>query len=277
MMFFFPFAKFFFHAHLLSTGLDDVLSRLEQVEQSSSRAVPRLGDTSDTSGDESDMGEPRRRLWSKWTHKVKKAWGVSDVGQFFVTGPTDVATKPSHFHCRICREDVSVLTHDHHRSLPHFQSSKHFPRDQRLRLDTPSWGVLDFEGNVMSPANVERQREKIMRDHLAVRDRECPFPEDVLSTRLVQWTRPLELCLRFLPSLKCCVWAEIMNWWTSYGLSLLCLLSESTWMLRGYATRSRLVFLFVPYCLPSLCAFSLFSLLPILVHHSQWDVSSYFV
>ena len=25
---------------------------------------------------------------------MRKVWGASDVGQFFVTGPTDVATKP---------------------------------------------------------------------------------------------------------------------------------------------------------------------------------------
>ena len=41
------------------TGLDDVLSGLEQVEQRPFRVVPRLDNTSDTSGDESDVGEPR--------------------------------------------------------------------------------------------------------------------------------------------------------------------------------------------------------------------------
>ena len=85
------------HADLLFTGLDDILSWLEQVEQRPSRTLPRLGDTTDTSGDESDVGEPRRRLRSKKSYKMKRAWGTSDVGQFFVTGPTDVATKPSHF------------------------------------------------------------------------------------------------------------------------------------------------------------------------------------
>ena len=34
----------FVHADLLFKGLDDVLSRLEQVEQRPSRALPRLGD-----------------------------------------------------------------------------------------------------------------------------------------------------------------------------------------------------------------------------------------
>ena len=168
------------HANLLLTGLDDVLSRLEQVEQRASRALPRLGDTTDTSGDESNDVEPRRRLRSKKTYKMKKTWWMSDVGRFFVTGSTDVATKTSHFYCRICRKDVSVLTHGHHEILRHFQGSKHFPRDQLLRLETPSWEVLDYEGNIMSPAEVERQREKIMRAPSVVRDREYPFSEDVI-------------------------------------------------------------------------------------------------
>ena len=97
-----------------------------------------------------------------------------------MTGPTDVATKPSHFYCRFCRKDVSVRTHGHHEFLRHFQGSKPFPRDQRLGLETPGWEVLDYEGKVMSPAEVERQREKIMRAPLVVRDRDYPFSEDVI-------------------------------------------------------------------------------------------------
>ena len=62
--------------HLLFTRLDDVLNRLEQVEQRPFRALPRLGDTTDTSGDKSDVGEPRRRLRFKKTYKMKKVWGV---------------------------------------------------------------------------------------------------------------------------------------------------------------------------------------------------------
>ena len=125
-----------FHAHLLFTGLDDVLSRLELVEQSSSRAVLRLGDNSDTSGDDTR------------TCRMKKAWGTTDVGQFFMTGPTDVATKPSHFYCRICLKVASVLTQCHHEILRHFQGqgSKHFQRDQRLRLETPCWKCWTVRG-----------------------------------------------------------------------------------------------------------------------------------
>ena len=73
-----------------------------------------------------------------------------------------------------------MLTHGHDEILRHFQGSKHFPRDQRLRLETPGREVLDYKGNVMSPAEVERQREKIMRAPLVGRDREYPFSEDVI-------------------------------------------------------------------------------------------------
>ena len=126
----FPSIRQIFHAHLLVRGLNDILSRLEQVEQRPSRAVPHLGGTS---GNESDMGESPRRLRSKKDIQNEKSLGASDVGQFFVTGPTDVATKPGHFFCRICRKDVPVPTHGHHKNLRHFQGSKHVHRDQRLR------------------------------------------------------------------------------------------------------------------------------------------------
>ena len=125
-------------------------------------------------------GDPRRRLRSNKTYKMKKVWGTSVVGQLFVTGPTDVGTKPSHFYCKICCKDVSVLTHGPHEILQHFQGSKHFLRDQRLRLETPGWEVLQYDGNAMSPAEVEEQREKIMRAPMVVRDRKYPFSEDII-------------------------------------------------------------------------------------------------
>ena len=180
MVFFSIHRIFLFHAHLLFTELDEVLSRLEQVEQRPSRAVPRLGDTSDTRGNESDMGEPWWRMLSKRFYKMEKTWGTSDVGQFFVIGLTDVATEPSHFFCRICRKDLSVLTHGHNEILRNFRGSKHFQRDKLLRLGMPGWEVLDYEGNATSPAEMERQPNKKMRSPSVVRNRDYPFSEDVI-------------------------------------------------------------------------------------------------
>ena len=106
--------------------------------------------------------------WHKW-HQCRRVrtgsspstfWneervGADEVGRFFETEPTDAASKPSYFYCRICRKDVSVLTHGPHEVLRHFQGVKHFARDQRLRLETPGWRVLDFEGNPLSESGLD--------------------------------------------------------------------------------------------------------------------------
>ena len=73
-----------------------------------------------------------------------------------------------------------MLTHGHLKISRHFQGSKHFSRDQRLRLETPGWELLDYEGNAMSSAKVQRQWEQIMRAPLVLRDREYPFSGDVI-------------------------------------------------------------------------------------------------
>ena len=106
--------------------------------------------------------------------------GADEVGRFFVTGATDAAGKPSHFYCRICRKDVSVLIHGPREVLRHFRGVKHFARDQRLRLETPRWRVLDFEGNPLTESELERRRESIHRGPLVIRDREYPFAEDLI-------------------------------------------------------------------------------------------------
>ena len=148
--------------------------------QTAARPGPHVADTSDSSADESEAGHPRRRVRSKRTFKMKKVWGANEVGQFFVTGATDAAGKPSHFYCRVCRRDVSVLTHGPHEILRHYQGVKHFSRDQRLRLETPGWRVLDFEGNPLCESELERRWEHILRGPLVVRVREYPFAEDLI-------------------------------------------------------------------------------------------------
>ena len=49
-----------------------------------------------------------------------------------------------------------MLTHGHHEMLRHFQGRHHLARDQRLRLETPVWRVLDFQINPMSEDELER-------------------------------------------------------------------------------------------------------------------------
>ena len=165
------------HCIFLFTELDAVLQHLGQ---SVARPGPRVVDTSDSSTGESEASHSRRRVRSKRTFKMKKVWGANEVCQFLVTGATDAAGKPSHFYCRVCRKDVSMLTHGPHEILRHYQGVKHFAREQRLRLETPGWQVLDFEGNPLSENELERRREHIPRGPLVVRDREYPFAEDLI-------------------------------------------------------------------------------------------------
>ena len=171
------FCLLFLQCIFLFTELDAVLQHLGQ--STAHLGVHAVG-TSESSADESEADVSRRRVRSKRTFKMKKVWGANEVGQFFVTGATDAAGKPSHFYCRVCRKDVSVLTHGPHEILRHYQGVKHFARDQRLRLETPGWRVLDFEGNPLSESELERRRESILQGPLVVRDREYPFVEDLI-------------------------------------------------------------------------------------------------
>ena len=125
----------------LFTEKDAVLPHLGQGVAPSG---PQVLDTSDTSVGETQASYPRRSVRSKRTYKMKKVWGAEEVGRYFVTGVMDAAGRLSHFHCRICRKDVSLLTHGAHEILRHFQGVKHFARNQQLRLETPGWRVLLF-------------------------------------------------------------------------------------------------------------------------------------
>ena len=113
---------------------------------------------------------------SRW----RRCEGLTKWVSFFVTGSDDAAGKPSHFYCRVCRKDVSVLKHGPHEILRHYQGVKHFARVQRLGLDTPGWRNLDFEGNPLSENELERQKGHIPRGPLVVRDREYFFAEDLI-------------------------------------------------------------------------------------------------
>ena len=90
---------------------------------------------------------------------MKKVYAATKLGRFFVTGPSDAANMPGHYY-RVRRRNVSVLTHGHHELLRHFQGSRHFARDQRLRLETPGCRVLVFKGNPLSEDELYCQREK---------------------------------------------------------------------------------------------------------------------
>ena len=164
---------------ILLSELDEVLDKLNQGP-SILQQQQRVLETTDTSGEDTEVDQPRIPLRSRRTFKMKKGYAVSKLAQFFVTGPTDAENKVSGFYCRLCRKDVSVLTHGSYEKIRQFQGLRHFAHYQRLRLETPDWQVLDFDGNPLPEDELERQREKIMLAPPLIRDREYTFREDLI-------------------------------------------------------------------------------------------------
>ena len=140
---------------ILLSELDEVLDKLNQGP-SIPQQQQRVLETTDTSGKDTDIDQPRRRVRSRRTFKMKTGYAVGELAQFFVTGPTDAANKLSEFYCRLCRKDVSVLTHGSYEIIRHFQGLRHFACDQGLRLETPGWRVLDFVGNPLPEDELEQ-------------------------------------------------------------------------------------------------------------------------
>ena len=191
--------------------LAELNEKLDKLRQGPSQSTQRV-ETSDTSGDETDASQRRQEFLSKKTFRMKKVYAATELGRFFVTGPLDAANMPSRFYCRLCRKNVSVLTHGHHEVLRHFQGRRHFAHDQRLRLETPGWRVLDFQGNPLSEDGLECQREKIQKGPLVVRDREHPFSEDLITDK----AGVIDPQLPVLGKVSCLV--DAMKMGGSYGL-----------------------------------------------------------
>ena len=63
----------------------------------------------------------------------------------------------------------------------HFQSHRHFGRDQRYRLDTPGWRVLGLTGEPLGAEELELRRRDIESYPLVKLGNEFPFPEDLIE------------------------------------------------------------------------------------------------
>ena len=90
-----------------------------------------------------------RRRWKMYGGRrdgpFRRDWARNAIGQ------------PCHFYCRICYKDVSILTHDPHKSRRHSNSANKFRLVQRFSFETPGWQWLDFERNTLGDDELERQ------------------------------------------------------------------------------------------------------------------------
>ena len=95
----------------LLSELDEVLNKVIQ-RSSMQRQQQRVPDTTDTSGEVTNDEQPRRRVRSRRTFKMKKGYVFGELAQFCVNGPTDAANKLSEFFAecvgRMCRSLLTV-------------------------------------------------------------------------------------------------------------------------------------------------------------------------
>ena len=191
-----------------------------------------------------------------------------------MTGLSDAANMSSHFYCRVCQKNVSVLTHGHHEVLRPFQGSRHFARDQRLRLEAPGWRVLDFHGNPLSEDKLEHQREKIRTGPLEIRDREHPFAEDLITDEAAFVDHQLPV----LTKLSCLVDALKMgrsnglveHLWAQFVLTARPVNAEVAW------TRDEVLVGSVDF--PNrLVSFLIHIVVLLLVYYHYWNAASNFV
>ena len=253
----------------LLVGLNEVRDRLKQGPPQSQLRI----ETSDTSGDETDASQGRREVLSKKTYRTK-VYAATELGRFFVTGPLDAVNIPSHFYCRLCRKNVSVLTHGHHEVLRHFQGRRHFARDQRLRLKTPGWRLLDFQGNPLTEDELELQREKIQKGPLVVRDHEHSFEEVFISDE----AGVVDPQLPVLTKVSCMVdglkfggsYGLIENLWAQFVLTAGPVNPEVAW------TRDEVLVGSVDFRNPFV-SFLIHIVVSFLVNHHYWNAAPSFV
>ena len=152
---------------------------LDRLCRGPSHSPNQAPETSVTSSDEINNSISRRKSLSKRTLRTKESYRAEWIGNFLVTGATEVAIKQSHLYCRICRKDVLVLHTAAMRFAP-FPGARQFPPGERFRLQTPGWGVLHYKGKPLTEDQLEQQMDKISEGPSVVRDHEHPFTEDVI-------------------------------------------------------------------------------------------------
>ena len=220
------------------------------------------------------MSETRRRLRSKKTYKMNKIWGASDVGQFFVTEPTDVATKSSHIYCRTLSQGpvgADSWSPRNFAALPGQQTLSARPTSEfgDTRLGSAGlWGECHESSRSRTPTGEnneaysgrERQGVRIFRRRHCWRNW-CGGPK---SCGDGEW---------FLPHWRV---ASVWKLWASLPAlgAVHSVLSVWTWMSSGHATRLWLVFIFAQYIVRGPCGSNW---LAALANHPERDVSADFV
>ena len=184
----------------------------ETVGAGTAKAVPScspIGWHQRHNGDESDMGEPRRRLKSERTDKMKKAWGPLMLVSFLWLGPQMLRQNPT----------ISNAVFDARTSLYWLMVTTKLcdlSRAANIFHATSVWGWRSQAGKCWIMRGMPWVLQKWSdsgKKYLVILwswETGCTlFPRTSLSTRLVQWTRTFGFWLSF-----------ILHWSTASGRKL---------------------------------------------------------
>ena len=87
------------------------------------------------------------------------------VMQFFVTGPDDCERTPHKWTCRVCNQELSLMTKGAVEIMTHYRSESHLVREHRIRLETPGLPLFDKHERELLGSELQQAIEVARRTH----------------------------------------------------------------------------------------------------------------
>ena len=106
------------------------------------------------------------------------------VMRFFVTGPTDCEKTPHKWTCRVCNQELSLMTKGAVEIMTHYRSESHLVREHRVRLETPGLPLFDKHERELLGSELQQAIELAKKTHpiAPVLCEKRPYPGQAAST-----------------------------------------------------------------------------------------------
>ena len=152
-------------------------------------------------------GSPVKKYSSRH-HLRKDMVGNHPIFSLFVSGASNGSA--SHFHCMICKRDVSMLSRGAREFVRHYSGDRHWSRDVAYRVQQ---GLPVFD-QLMKPLELtSEERAAYLEQDVVDKDEGFSFPEDLLpACTRVDSTIPLltmvtvsQSCVGGVAATLCCV------------------------------------------------------------------------
>ena len=99
---------------------------------------------------------------------MKKVYGTTEFGKFFVNGPTNASGKPGHFFLESTKTSLG-FNQCAARDSPSLSGARLFPQDQRLHLEKLGWCVLNSQRNPLTKDVLEWKKSNMKKGFARLR------------------------------------------------------------------------------------------------------------